>query len=829
MNIRTLQRRSLVLLIVIPLLSTGLFSRAAFKYGSPGFRVDKTQHGLYISDVSDTTQGIQPGDLIIAINGLPYARVLGQVCLRGDARGSATTTITLRRGRQTLTVTPALQPVTWTTYASIVWPHLLLIATFLLLALTALFQADPEQPAKLFFFMLCWFGTTVASTLPSHFGLLQTTIISFSFFLITLSNWLAFGALAHFTCRFPVDRDLCRSRPWLVATLYVVPPFLTLGLALYVSGISADFFAILQRLRNLFVPFIIIGSFTKHVTDLRHLRSPTAKSQVKLSVAAYWLTFSPYLLFYLLPNLLFDKPFISFRIVLLAGTVLPAAYLVALLRYRLLGVDRLISRTIAYFVVITALALAYAGMLILLKRRFFGRDIVSEDSFLLFIVIVAIAITPLINRAQTVIDRVFFRYRPNDASILYRFSQQLVSTLHFSTLTGLIVHELPKQIQLTRSALLLLDKKYSRLYPEDLRFGTRPWPRSRLVQRFVDGEHVFFCHEEEADSQLRLELSQLRQAGYALALPLRGGSPLTGILLLGAHKDGRFFRNHEIQLLETVANQIAIAVRNSLNYTSLVDNKEKLEVLFSKVVQSEKMAAVGEMSATLAHELKNPLGIIRSSAQYLADAQRSEEINQEMLHYIVDEVDGLNNVITNVLGLAKFKNPHIKPIDVQEEIPALCDQWRHSSDHHPDVHIQCTIGHRTPNLYGDFSQLRQVLLNLLRNSEEALGKRGNIELVVERTEDRILFRLQDDGPGIDAEHSDQLFQNFFTTKEDGLGLGLSVCKQIIDAHHGSIDIRNREEGGAEVTISLPIQPLGLTRSVDDAGRTDESKDPDTGR
>ncbi len=830
MSIPTLRRRSLLLLIVVPMLSTCLFSVAAFQYGSPGFRVDKTQHGLHISDVSSATREVRPGDLIVAIHGVAYGRVLGQLCLHSSPTSHpAPPTITVRRGDETLRVTPAMRPVTWVTYGLIAWPHLLLIAIFLFLAVTALFQADPGQPAQLFFFMLCWFATTVASTLPSQFGLLQPPVISASFLLLTLSNWLAFGAFAHFTCRFPVERDLCRTRPWLVPLPYAIPPLLALGLALSTSGLTVDLFSALQRFRNLCVPIIIVGSFTKHLADLRHLHAPSAKNQVKLSLAAYWLTFFPYLALYLLPNLLFDRPLISFRIVLLAATLLPAAYLVALLRYRLLGVDRLISRTLAYVVVITSLAVAYAAMLALLKRRFFGRAIVSEDIFLLFIILVAVALTPLINHTQTVIDRHFFRYRPNDDTLLHHFSQELASTLQFPALTKLIVHELPERIQVARSTLLLLEDKYSRLYPEELRFGTRPWPSSHLVHALARGERLFFCHEPQGDPQLNVELSQLQEAGHALALPLRGATTLTGLLLLGPKKDGRLFRDHDIRLLETLANQIAVAVKNSLNYTSLVESKEQLEALFSKVVQSEKMAAVGEMSATLAHELKNPLGIIRSSAQYLADRPRSEEIHQEMLHYIMDEVDGLNQVITNVLGLAKFKNPHMDPIDIAKEIPTLCDQWLHAGDHRPNIHIEWTIARRLPALYGDLPQLRQVLLNLLRNSEEAIGDRGTIHLSVEREEEHLCFRLRDDGPGIDEEHIDHLFRNFFTTKEEGLGLGLSVCKQIIGAHQGTIDIHNRTAGGTEVVIHLPIHPAATLAHNDHAtGRTDEREDPHTG-
>jgi|GEM_PF-881690 len=817
-------KKFLFSLALVPLLITCLFSVAAFKFGTPGFRVDKTQQGLHVSEIVLQPNPIQVGDLITAFNDIPYSRVLGLLLLESPPGQSQPGTITVLRGNRTFTFMPAISPMSWATYLTIAWPHLLLILLFLSLGSIALFRAPPKQPSAIFFLMLCSFATTIASTLPSHFGILQPGIISLSFLILCISNWLAFGAMAHFICRFPGERDLCTTRPWLAPMLYCLPPCIALGSAFFSYGFTDTFFSGLQRFRNLLVPVIISGTFIKHSLDLRHIRSPSAKSQVKLSLAAYWLTFAPYLILYLMPNLLFDRPLISFRLVLLAATILPAAYLIALLRYRLLGVDRLISRTIAYFIVIFLLALSYSALLTILKRRFFGRSIVSEEIFLLFIVTVALAINPLLSRIQQIIDRYFFRYRPNDQTLLFNFSQKLASTLKKSELISLITNEFPQQIQVTGSALLLLEARYSRLYPEHLRIGSAPWPDSRLVRQFTQGEQVVFCHEEQADPQLNLELSQLYTAGFSLALPLWGSTILSGILLLGPRKDGRIFREHDIRLLATLANQAGVALKNSIHYTSLAESKEQLEALFSKVVQSEKMAILGEMSATLAHEIRNPLGIIRSSAQYIAEEKRPDEINQEMLHYIIDEVDGLNTVITNILGLARFKNPHFKPIDLQQEITTLCSRWRNSNDHNPNIRIRCSVAERLPLLYADFQQLQQVLLNLLRNSEEALAETGTITLSVEKENEYALFHLQDDGPGIAEEDREKVFKKFFTTKQDGLGLGLSVCEQIISAHHGTITIRNSPQGGAEVLIHLPFQPLATAdRNQIKQGKADERK------
>ncbi len=800
-------RSCLLPILIIPLLMTAIFTWAAFNYGTPGFRVDKTQRGLHVSTVFDLPNQVRPGDLLLAINNEPYGEILGHLFLHPLSLNQPTTSITVQRGDRTFTVIPRFIPISIPLYLSIAWPHLLLITLFLLLGLPALFFAPATEPAGLFFFLTCWFATSIATTMPSHFGLLQPSIISLSFLGITLSNWLAFAGFAHFTCRFPRERDLCAQRPWLAMLLYGAPPLLALTPTIYSAGISSYFFSDLQRFRNLALPLIILGSFIKHCLDLRHIRSPFAKNQVKLTLAAYWLTFAPYFFLYLAPNLLYDRPLISFRIILLCGVILPAAYLVALLRYRLLGVDRLISRTLAYFITITLLTLCYTLLLAMVKRWCFGRQTISEELFFLFLLVIALILNPLINRTQNLLDRVFFRYRPGNDQLLLRFSRKLAATLRFDDLITLIIDELPDRLRITGCGLLLIDQHIYRFYPDELKPSSAfTWRKSRLTEEFNRGRAYIFCREDTEDAQLRHELETLRQKGLALALPLRAeDNDPTGVLLLGPRKDGGQFREDDIRLLATLANQITVALKNSLHYSEMIAGKQQLETLFSKVVQAEKMAALGEMSATLAHEIKNPLGIIRSSAQYLVEAGRSEEITREMLNYIIDEVDGLNVILSNILGLAKFKSPNFGAVDLRKEIPQLCEQWQHSNDHRRNVRIHCSVDQNLPVLFGDRQQLRQVLLNLLRNSEDALQGTGNIVLEACRDHDHILIRMTDDGPGIAEEHKDNLFGKFFTTREDGLGLGLTVCEQIIQAHQGTITLKNRAPGGAEACIRLPLK------------------------
>ncbi len=800
-----MSRNKLLTGAALPLLLTLFFSLAAFLYGNPGFKVDKSQHGLWISQVTNSQLNpVQSGDLIIAVNKIPYSKVLGHLILQTTP--STSNTITLLRKGQQITFPLTTIPFTLSSFLLLVWPHFLLILLFLTLGSIALIYAPPDQTTRLFFLMLCGFSCSIASTLVSHTGIMDPSLISMSFFCLALSNWLAFGAWIHFAWRFPSERDLLKKRSWPAALFYLLPPAATVSGALFAAGFNPEFWSWLQRLRNLFLPLIILGTFTKHLIDFIKLPPQPAKNQIKLPLAAYWLTFSPYFFFYLLPNLLIDRPLIHFRTVILTFLFLPLAYLFALLRYRLFQVDRMISKILAYVILIISTTLLYSFFLIVLKRWIWGNQVLSEELFLAFLVIVIALFNPLANRLQKTIDRFIFGNKPYPPLLLNKLSRQINTALDIPDLVQAVLLDMPKYFAIRRAGILIMDEKTNPLPAKSPILEPKKWASSRLSNKLRGHNDYFHCHTVANDPQLTSELEEIRQAGYSMVFGLQGNSSLIGLLFIGPKINGRLFTSEDTHFFATLANHTGIALENSLRYESLSKSKQQLEELFEQLVQQKKMAAIGEMSMVLAHELKNPLAVIRSSAQHLSTGKSSPEIMQEILTFIIEEVDNLNLTISSLLGHARHRAPIFQPIEIQTAIPALIEKWKLSAAHTPDIHIDCDIPEHFPTLYTDMSQLGQILLNLIRNSEEAMGRTGNITLLATRDQDMSVIRISDNGPGISPEDLKDVFKNFFSTKTRGLGLGLSVCQQLIQAHNGTISIRNGEENGAEVTIRLPFKP-----------------------
>jgi len=549
------------------------------------------------------------------------------------------------------------------------------------------------------------------------------------------------------------------------------------------------------------------------------LQSPPVHSRdfFRLLFLSLWLGLLVYIFSYALPILVLNYSLIS---QITAGWLACSSALGVFLGMKLFpqyDKDHLLNLSITYTLLMGTLLILYAGLLTILKpfslnnQQYFAL-------FFFFLPAVTLLFFPLRKLIRNVVNHCIDSGCSDYRTLLCDFSGRISSSLYLPDLIEVLISDLPEQLGITGVGLMIMDEKCSRLYPEDLRFGSHLWTESRLIALLRDGNHFFFCTPVPGDQNLSEELKEIKKAGFSLVYGLQGGSQLGGMLLLGHKKDGGRYSRRDVQVFSTLANQVTIAVENALNYETLSESNRQLQLLYNKLVQAEKMAALGEMTTILAHELRNPLGIIRSSAQFLVSGERNPAMQQKLLGYIVDEVDNLNLVITNLLGLARHKAPQFRRVDLKKEIHNFVSRWRRCPDHNKRVIIHQALPAHLPVLYADFKQLRQVLFNCLANSEEVMPEGGKITVSArELDKERLEMRVTDTGPGVAEDDLKLVFKKFFTTKKKGIGLGLPVCRQIVRAHNGSITLINNPGGGASIILRLPLRPLitiGHTRRID---------------
>jgi len=236
----------------------------------------------------------------------------------------------------------------------------------------------------------------------------------------------------------------------------------------------------------------------------------------------------------------------------------------------------------------------------------------------------------------------------------------------------------------------------------------------------------------------------------------------------------------------------------------LLDRGREQKRLEEQLQQSEKLASIGQMVATLAHEIRNPLGIIRSSAEVLAKKSNPDPTRiQKLCGVIVEEATRLSNILKDFLDFAKPRSPSVRPIDVRDVIGRVRDNLEQEIKAREVRWSQPEFNGVPSMVIGDPDLLYQAFLNVAINAFEALERGGSLTIDIAPEDSRIRIDFADDGHGIGEDDLAKIFTPFFTTHEMGTGLGLSVVHNIVTAHGGEISVQSKEGKGAVFSILLP--------------------------
>jgi len=220
--------------------------------------------------------------------------------------------------------------------------------------------------------------------------------------------------------------------------------------------------------------------------------------------------------------------------------------------------------------------------------------------------------------------------------------------------------------------------------------------------------------------------------------------------------------------------------------------------------RAEHLSSLGEMVAGVSHEIRNPLGIIRNSAELLKKKMSGTDSSNSIPDVIVEEASRLNNIITDFLNYAKPRDPDLMPCQVfeviEKNITFLATQMEEQG-----YLIEKNCGNNLPEIMADPDMLYQAFLNIFINAMQAMPHGGKIDIEIRSSGNNIIILFEDEGGGVPKDLLAKIWDPFFTTKEKGTGLGLGIVKKIIESHEGGVWIENKSAGGARVTVELPIK------------------------
>jgi signal transduction histidine kinase len=300
--------------------------------------------------------------------------------------------------------------------------------------------------------------------------------------------------------------------------------------------------------------------------------------------------------------------------------------------------------------------------------------------------------------------------------------------------------------------------------------------------------------------QARLEA--IRFEGAA-SVPLIAGGRIIG-MLTAAYPHREVIASH-LEFLQAAGAHFAAAVRAKRLVDDLRRSYADLARTQEQLVQRERLAALGELAAIVAHEIRNPLGAVFNAIGAIRrQAQNQSDVHLSTLIAILDEeATRMNEIVGDLLDFARPVSAALRPEHIESIVSEAVDAATHDAP--GPILVERDVAADLPAVPIDGRLMRQAILNVALNAVQALGGRGGtIRLRIDQHDGALRIQIADDGPGIASEHQARVFEPFFTTRPSGTGLGLTVVKRIVDVHHGETSLRTESGKGTTFVIRLPV-------------------------
>jgi signal transduction histidine kinase len=409
---------------------------------------------------------------------------------------------------------------------------------------------------------------------------------------------------------------------------------------------------------------------------------------------------------------------------------------------------------------------------------------------------------------EAVTERDALRRRLERAQLQASLSLEMAQSCSLPEMLDRVARRIAEAYGVQRVALWLLDEGEDRLELRgEIRVG--PHPQARLL-----GEILERVAHEVRSRQRRLLLENLAaEPRYGwdpahgpatlLAEPMMAHGSLVGVLAL-CRWDGRALDEETTRGLRWLVSQVALVVKNALLQEGLRAAQDRLREVERILMRSEKLAALGEMSARMAHEIRNPLAAIGGMARRLVDKLPEEDRLRETAEIILSETRRLEDVLGEYLDMARLSQPRRTRTDLNAVARDALDLMRGELNR-AGIILEESYARDMPTLLLDGDKIKQALLNILKNALDGVEAGDTIRVETRREGDQVVLEVANTGERIPGEILDKLFVPFVSGKPHGTGLGLAISQQIIQEHGGQILVRSDETWSVVFSLTFPIR------------------------
>ena len=495
----------------------------------------------------------------------------------------------------------------------------------------------------------------------------------------------------------------------------------------------------------------------------------------------------------------------------------------SIVRHRLMDINIVLTKGTTYIFLLVLLFIPLLLISILSQKLSFGK--MSYLHTLIVFLLLSLAAT-LFGRikpsAEKTVEQFFFKDRYDYRDTLGKFSKALVSILDLQSLSKKMIDTITQTMGVEKASLYLASEEkggYALRESKNVNTttSTQYLPKDDPLPSYLQKVGEIIIREELAKRVhlpvINNVVNEMSLLEAEVSIPLLWKDQLIGMINL-SHKFTRdIYSREDVELLSTLANQTAIAIENARLYEDLKRSK-------SYIRRADRLASLGTLTAGLAHEIRNPLVAIKTFTHLLPERIDDEEFRDKFLRIAAGEVDRISSLVTELLDFARPSDPKLAMENINLILDGMILLVSTEMNKKQITHVK-SYDSNLPSVETDREQIKQVFLNILLNAIEATPQRGEITIKTRSFmkpggEPYVQIEFTDTGCGISADHLEEIFNPFFTTKTTGSGLGLSISNQIVRDHRGYIDVESQLNKGSSFFVNLPVNQNHPKRRKDDS-------------
>ncbi|HWP82749.1 MAG TPA: ATP-binding protein [Bacteroidota bacterium] len=779
--------------------------------------VDKTSAGVVVQRIVDAeaASNLQPEDVIVAWGKTRLQIPEALEFLADLSEIGETVPFVVQRGEQTFTTTIRLIPY----YESPVRNIIIILFVGVIIwgvGVFVLLSRPFDSMARLLHWSMISFATIIMITWGKISPDSVDTYLSRSLFFVSYAGVVS--GLLYFTLMFPRPKPLS---PFLMRSIAFIPLTVVSILLVYfhllaIREVSVERYIEFQRVFDLFHTLILLYAGGGIAALIHSNRSvPVAEERERLRWIMWGLVLGPlpFLVLIVVPQLFSPAGIVPEEYTTIFFIIIPLTMALSVVRYRTFDIEVVINRGVVYGVLTLILVATYIVM-VLMATSLIGGSIVFEEYFFIILVtlLIAAVFNPLRDRIQKIVDESLFTTRVNFRNIVRQVSEQLRKVLTTEELFHTTAREICKHIEC--DAIAGYERRGNRFrrlavkgkeLPEEVNLPAR-------IEKKAESSHAFAVPLVAGSRRADIDISEhqwLREHGVALMIPIfsEARSILAVIMLRPSPKIGSYDEVEFDLLLEVASVAGEVLERLKLQERIFIEKEEQRRLEELNRLKSYFVSSVS-------HELRMPLTSIKMFAETLRLGRvKSQRQVKEYLEIIEGETNRLARLIENVLDFSKiergvkeyqFEKAYIQDITARA-VGAMRYQFQSQK-----ARLRVSVSKKLPPIIADADAIEEVIINLLSNALKYSTGRKDIELRVTNHRSEISLMVKDKGIGIPKSELPNLFTAFYRVRDaqsaqvGGAGLGLSLVKHIVEAHHGRVEVKSEVGKGSRFTITLPV-------------------------